>query len=91
MTITSFSEKWSDGAAATPRIYILEIGKPDKEETGSVAWLLVERQETARHDERDNSVFEATIELQFEIVKSKYERDRPSRAWVSRDLPEIAP
>jgi len=67
------------GGGCPPKIYILEVRKPDHPEASPVAWLLVERQETVRYDERNNSVFEATIELTCMRVKSKYERDLPSR------------
>lgn len=80
MTIPSFLKPWQAGEAGTPKIYILEVRKPDNTEAGPVAWLLVERQETVRYDERDNSVFEATIELAFMPIRSKYKRDDPFRA-----------
>jgi len=79
MTIPSFSEKWLAGTVTAPKIYILEIRKPDRSPPNPVAWLLVERQETIRFDERDNTVFEAAIELHFEEVKSVYERGRRTR------------
>jgi GNAT superfamily N-acetyltransferase len=83
MTIPSLASGWRDGRMTTPRIYVLEIRKPDKTEAVPVAWLLVERQETYRLDERDQSVSEATIELTFQLPRPKHRRETPTRAAFS--------
>lgn len=63
MTIPSFAPGWKDLGTTTPRISVLAVSKPDDPDGAPIAWVLVEREEKYRYDERDGSVYEACIEF----------------------------
>ncbi|SFQ73464.1 hypothetical protein SAMN05216567_1326 [Variovorax sp. OK605] len=69
-----------DGTWSKPRLQVLEIYDREKgKEAGEpIAHLLLERVETRRIDERDGSVFEASIELRFQRILPKFDARRQS-------------
>lgn len=72
MALPSFDSGWRDGARIKPRICVLEIKDRDKLDGEPIAWLFVERRETYRRDERDGSVYEASIRLSYERIAPKH-------------------
>ncbi|TJZ66691.1 hypothetical protein [Chitiniphilus eburneus] len=72
MALPSFDSGWRDGARIKPRICILEIKDRDKLDGEPIAWLFVEREETYRRDDRDGSVYEASIRLSYERIAPKH-------------------
>lgn len=72
MALPSFEIGWKDGEPVKPRIYVLEIRDRDKPENDPIAWLFIERQETCRRDERDGSIYEASICLSYERIAPKH-------------------
>jgi GNAT superfamily N-acetyltransferase len=59
---------WRAGKPIKPRILVLEVCDRRDTEDGPIAWLFVERQETYRLDERDSSIYEASITLSYEVI-----------------------
>lgn len=74
MALPSFDSGWKAGQRTKPRIYVLEIRDRAKPDGDAIAWLLVERQEIYRRDERDDSIFEASIRLSYERIEPKHSR-----------------
>jgi len=72
MALPSFDSGWIDGARIKPRICVLEIKDRDKLDGEPIAWLFVEREETYRRDDRDGSVYEASIRLSYERIAPKH-------------------
>lgn len=54
-----------------------------KPEDGPIAWLFVERQETYRRDERDGSVFEASIRLSYERIVARHSHWMKSKGYFT--------
>ena len=50
----------------------MEIKDRDKLDGEPIAWLFVEREETYRRDDRDGSVYEASIRLSYERIAPKH-------------------
>lgn len=74
MTLPSFDDQWRDRQRTKPRVLVLEIRDRDKPDTPPIAWLLVEREETYRYDERDKTIYEASIRLYWETIERKHSR-----------------
>jgi GNAT superfamily N-acetyltransferase len=83
MALPSFESEWKDGVRLRPRVYVLEIRDRDKHDRGPIAWLFVERVETCRKDERDGSVYEASIRLSYERIAPKLARDASGKGHFS--------
>lgn len=69
-----------DGTWSKPRLQILEIydRKLGKESGKPIAHLLLERLETIQLDERDGSVFDASINLRYQRILSGFDHRRRS-------------
>ncbi len=72
MTLPSFDDDWRNKERIKPRICVLEIRDRDKPDGNPIAWLFVERQETYRRDERDGTIYEASINLYYERIAPKH-------------------
>ena len=72
MAIPSFDSDRRDGKLIKPRICVVEVRDRDKLDADPIAWVIVERQEFYRRDERDNSIYEASIRLSYERIGPKY-------------------
>lgn len=68
MALPSFDSNWKHRERIKPRICVLEIRDRVKPESDPIAWLFIERQETYRRDERDGSIYEASIRLSYERI-----------------------
>lgn len=66
--IPSFESGWGDEQRTKPRILVLEVRPPKHPERPPVAFLVVERNEILHRDSRDNSVFDASITLSYEVI-----------------------
>lgn len=76
MALPSFNNGWRDDKRVKPRIQVLEIRNRGQVDGEPLAWLLVERQETYRHDPTDNSIYEASMCLHYERILPKHDRRR---------------
>jgi GNAT superfamily N-acetyltransferase len=74
-----FDDAWRKGHRAKPNIRVLAIRRPDSLDKVAVEWILVERQETCRLDERDGSVHEASIRLAYRQLAARYADAVPHR------------
>lgn len=79
MTLPSFDQDWINGKRCKPRICVLEIRNREKPESEPIAWLFIERQETYQKDERDGSIFKASIRLTYECITAKHAYNRGDR------------
>ena len=83
MALPSLDSGWQGKQRVKPRIYMLEVRDRDKPEGAPIAWLLVERQETCRRDERDGSIWEASIRISYERVAPKNSRESAGKGYFS--------
>ena len=83
MALPSFDSGWKDGERIKPRICVLEIRDRDKPERDPIAWLFIERQETYRRDERDGSIYMASIRLSYERIAPKHSHHMSGRGYFS--------
>ena len=70
--LPSFEDEWPDGHRTKPRIQVLEIRHRDRPNDDPVAWLLIERREIYRCDERDNSIYEASISISYRRITARH-------------------
>lgn len=66
--IPSFDDDWAEQQRIKPRILVLEVRHPKHLEQPPVAHLVVERREEIRRDERDNSIFQASVTFSYEVI-----------------------
>ncbi|MYM82879.1 hypothetical protein GTP44_13035 [Duganella sp. FT50W] len=72
------------GVAAKPATYVVEVRRKSEPEGDPIAYLLIQREEQQRLDERDGSVFEANIEITYtEIVSKDYSWDVSKKGWFT--------
>lgn len=83
MALPSFDHGWKDRMRIKPRIYVLEIRNRTNPENNPIAWLFIERQETYRLDERDGSVYEASIRLSYECITPTHSRHISGSGYFS--------
>ena len=83
MALPSLDSGWQDGKRIKPRIYMLDVRDRANVNGPPIAWLLVERQETYRRDERDGSIWEASIRISYERVESRHTRGMVAKGWFS--------
>ncbi|PKM46988.1 MAG: hypothetical protein CVV05_00800 [Gammaproteobacteria bacterium HGW-Gammaproteobacteria-1] len=74
MTLPTFDKDFRDGQRIKPRILMLEVRNQSESEGKPIAWLLVEREETYRRDDRDESISGATIRFHWEVIGLKHSR-----------------
>lgn len=80
MPIPSFSQPWGHQKADYPRIYVLEIRERSAEPSDEpLAWLIVEREETYKRDDRDGSIYQASIRLTYERISTRQSRDQANK------------
>lgn len=72
MALPSFDRKWQDGKRTKPRVSVLEVRDRDKPKNDPILWLFLERQESYKMDQKDGSVWHATIRLLYEAVVPTY-------------------
>lgn len=72
MALPSFDTGWLGDKRLKPRIYVLEVRARDQPDGSPIASLLIERQEVIHRDERDGSIYEASIRISYERVEPKY-------------------
>jgi GNAT superfamily N-acetyltransferase len=70
--LPSFENIWANNQFTKPRIQVLEIKHRDRPHTEPMAWLLVERQETYRHDPQDGTLLEASISIFYQRITARY-------------------
>lgn len=83
MALPSFDSGWKDGKQIKPRIRVLEIRDRGKPESDPIAWLFIERQETYRRDERNGSIYEASIRLSYECIARKHSHCMSGKGYFS--------
>ncbi len=83
LALPSFNSDWKDGKQVKPRMYVLEIRDRDKPDSDPIASLFIERQETYRRDERDGSIYEASICLSYERIVPKHPFHVKSNSYFS--------
>lgn len=72
-TLPSFENEWGANSQLTkPRIQVLEIKHRDRPDIEPVVWLLVERQETYRHDPQDGTLLGASISVFYQRITARY-------------------
>ncbi len=71
MTLPSFDAASRNHERIRPPIYVLEVRERDKLDSDPIAWFFVERQETYRKGDPDNTVYEASITLHYEQILPK--------------------
>lgn len=69
--IPSFESGWADEQRTKPRILVLEVRPPKHPERPPVAFLVVERNEVIRRDSRNNSIYDASITLSYEVITDR--------------------
>lgn len=75
--IQTFEDDWFEQQRTKPRILVLEVRHPEHLERSPVASIVVERSETIRRDERDNSVYKASVTFSYELITNRrFRRDR---------------
>ena len=72
MALPSFCGNWRNEKHIKARIYVLEVRDRKKPDDAPIAWILLERQETHRRDDRDGSMHEASIRIYYERMGPKY-------------------
>ncbi len=72
MALPSFDAGWQGDKRIKPRIYVLEVRAREQPDGSPLAWLLIERQEVLRRDDRDGSIYEASIRISYERVESEH-------------------
>lgn len=72
MPIPSFDDEWFEGQRLKPRIQVLEIRDREKPDGEPIAKLLVERQTTYVRDTSDGPVYEASINLTYEVITLRH-------------------
>lgn len=72
MTLPSFNAATRNNERIRPPIYVLEVRNRDRLESDPIAWFFIERQETYRIDDPDNTVYEASITLHYEQILPKH-------------------
>ncbi|UVE66929.1 hypothetical protein L2Y90_07405 [Burkholderia pyrrocinia] len=83
MALPSFDRGWKDSERTKPRICVLEIRDPDKTESDPIAWLFIERQETYQWDERNSSLYKASIRMSYERIRPNHSRHADSKGYFS--------
>lgn len=83
MALPSFDTGWQGDKRLKPRIYVLEVRARDQPDGSPIAWLLIERQEVIRRDERDGSIYEASIRISYERVEPKHGYRVPGKGYFS--------
>ncbi|NKF94868.1 hypothetical protein GO290_01947 [Ralstonia solanacearum] len=83
MALPSFDSDWKNGERIKPRIYVLEIRDRDMLDDDPIAWLFIERRETYRRDERDGSIYEASIRLSYERIVPKHSHRLGGQGYFS--------
>lgn len=83
MAIPSFDRDHLGSNSIKPRICIVEVRDQNKLEGKPIAWLIVERQEFYRRDERDKSIYEASIRLSYERIGPTYYNGMTARGYFS--------
>ncbi len=68
MGIPSFSEVWEKGERTKPRIMLLVVHDRDRAGDDPIARIIVEREESYRRSEEDQSVYSATIRMSYSFV-----------------------
>jgi GNAT superfamily N-acetyltransferase len=72
------------GSAAKPAIYVVEVRRKSESDGDPIAYLLIQREVQQRLDERDGSVFEASIEITYtEIVPKDSSWDVSKKGWFT--------
>lgn len=71
MAIPSLDAGWQGDKRIKPRIYVLEVRAREQPNSSPIAYLLIERQEVQRLDERNGSIAEASIRISYERVEPK--------------------
>jgi hypothetical protein len=72
MSLSNFDETWNKRQRIKPNIRILAVRRPNSLDMEAVAWILVERQEVRRLDERDGTVYEASIRLAYRQLAARH-------------------
>lgn len=72
MTLPSFAAASRNSERIRPPIYVLEVRDRDKPDSDPIAWFFIERRETYRRDDPDNTIYEASITLHYEQILPKY-------------------
>jgi GNAT superfamily N-acetyltransferase len=72
MILPSLQNHWENGKLLKPRIRIVEIRDKRKIDAPPLAWLLLEREEIRRIDDRDGSVWDASVRLSYRRIGPKY-------------------
>jgi GNAT superfamily N-acetyltransferase len=70
--LPSFEGVWVNNQRTKPRIQILEIRHRDRPDGDPLAWLLVERQETYHYDDRDNTIYKASISISYQRITAQH-------------------
>lgn len=83
MALPSFDTTWQGEKRVKPRIYVLEVRRRERPDGAPVAWLLIERQEVLRRDERDGSIYEASIRISYERIEPKHSHRVPGKGYFS--------
>jgi hypothetical protein len=83
LVLPSFESHFHENRQVKPRILVLEIRDRDDPEGVPIATLILERQECYRRDERDGSVYEASIRLSYERIVPKYSYHLSGKASFS--------
>ena len=81
MSLPSFETVRVDGQSRPPRVYVLEVRRRESPEQPPIAWLFVERVESYRKDERDDSVYEASIRISYELIGANPARNSGGRGY----------
>lgn len=68
--IPSFNDDWAEGQRIKPRILVLEVRHPKFLDLPPVACLIVERNETIHRGEYDNSIYQASVTLSYEVIQN---------------------
>lgn len=83
MALPSFDAGWQGGTRVKPRIYVLEVRGREQPDGAPIASLLIERQEVLRRDERDGSIYEASIRISYERIEPKHSHRVPGAGYFS--------
>ncbi|MDR2164228.1 MAG: hypothetical protein LBO79_01045 [Zoogloeaceae bacterium] len=81
MVLPSFDNSWRKGQSVKPRILVLEVRCKDRPEDKALGWVLVEREETYRHDPRDGTIYEASIRLSYQRITTKFSHRDGGKGW----------
>lgn len=81
MALPSFCDTWREGQRIRPRILVLEVRDKDRPQDGALGWVLVEREETYRHDPSDGTVYEASIRLSYQRITAKFSHRDGGEGW----------